>query len=52
MTDQVRAHVDDQLCLGTGACEATVPDVFHVGSDGICQVALDAVLPELVDTLR
>ena len=48
----VRAHVDDQVCVGTGMCEATAPELFEVGDDGISHVLRDDVPPELVDKAR
>lgn len=49
MDDQL--HVDETLCVGTGQCEMTLPEVFAVGDAGIVEVdrtALETADPELV----
>jgi len=33
-----RPVVDDELCIGCGACEEICPAVFEVGDDGISRV--------------
>ncbi len=38
--------VDQDLCVGCGACESTCPDVFHLVDDK-SQVKLDPVPEEL-----
>jgi len=52
MSDTVRVHVDDQTCIGTGACEATAPDLFEIGDDGISHVLKEQVPPERVAAAR
>jgi ferredoxin len=52
MTDTLRAHVDDQMCVGTGMCEATAPELFEIGDDGISHVLKPEVPPELVAAAR
>ena len=52
MTDGVRATVDGEMCVGTGMCEATAPELFEVGDDGISHVLLDEVPAELVAKAR
>lgn len=52
MSEPLRAHVDDQTCVGTGICEATAPDLFEIGDDGISHVLKDEVPPDLVAAAR
>ena len=52
MSAPLRAHVDSEMCVGTGMCEATAPDLFEVGEDGVSHVLRDDVPPELVAAAR
>lgn len=52
MTDGVRARVDPEMCVGTGMCEATAPDLFEVGDDGISHVLLPDIPPERLAAAR
>ena len=52
MTDAVQARVDPEMCVGTGMCEATAPELFEVGDDGISHVLREGVPPELVAKAR
>jgi len=52
MSDSVRVKVDNELCVGTGICEATAPDLFEIGDDGISHVLKDEVPAELVAAAR
>ncbi|MCL2585377.1 MAG: ferredoxin [Streptosporangiales bacterium] len=33
-----RVEVDEDTCMGTGACEYTAPDVFEVGDEGVVKI--------------
>ena len=35
-------EVDTDVCVGTGQCEMTVPDVFTVGDEGVVEMDEDA----------
>jgi len=48
----IRVQVDNELCVGTGICEATAPDLFEIGDDGISHVLKDDVPAELVAAAR
>ena len=48
----MRAHVDEQMCVGTGMCEATAPELFEVGDDGLSHVLRDDIPAELLDKAR
>lgn len=48
----MRAHVDEDLCIGCEACEDVCPDVFRVEDDGISHVIREEVGPELYDCVR
>jgi ferredoxin len=52
VTEAVHVRVDGEMCVGTGMCEATAPDLFEVTEDGTARVLLDDVPPELVDRAR
>jgi ferredoxin len=52
VTDNARARVDPEMCVGTGMCEASAPDLFEVGDDGISHVLRDDVPPERVAAAR
>ena len=52
MSDSASAHVDEERCVGTGMCEATAPDLFEVGDDGVSRVLRDAIPPERVAAAR
>ena len=52
MTETLQARVDPEVCVGTGMCEATAPELFEVGDDGISHVLRDDVPPELLDKAR
>jgi len=52
MTGQVQAQIDDQLCVGTGMCEATAPDLFEVGDDGTARVLVGVLPVERVEAAR
>jgi ferredoxin len=47
-----RAHIDNQICVGTGLCEATAPDLFEVTDEGHAQVLVDGVPAELIDAAQ
>jgi len=52
MSDAVRVHVDNDLCVGTGICEATAPELFEIGDDGISHVLKDEVPADQVAAAR
>lgn len=52
MTDDIRATIDTDICIGSGYCEATAPTLFEVTDAGTSRVLLDPVPAELVDAAR
>jgi ferredoxin len=42
LEDQVQVAVDESLCVGTGQCEMTLPDVFTVGDEGVVTMDREA----------
>jgi ferredoxin len=52
MTDEVRATIDTDVCIGSGYCEATAPDLFEVTEAGTSRVLVDVVPPERVEAAR
>lgn len=45
-------QVDEALCVGTGQCEMTLPEVFAVGDGGTVEVDHAAAVGAPVDQLR
>jgi ferredoxin len=41
----MKVEVDEKVCVGSGNCEATCPEIFKV-VDGISRVQVDTVLKE------
>ena len=39
--------VDEELCVGCGACEDVCPEVFQVKDDGVAHVILETIPEEL-----
>jgi ferredoxin len=52
MSEAVRAHVEPDVCIGSGMCEATAPDLFEVTDEGTSRVLVDPVPPERVEAAR
>jgi ferredoxin len=48
----MHARVDEELCVGTGVCEATAPDLFEVGDDGVSHVLVDPLPEERLNAAR
>lgn len=40
-------RINKDTCIGCGACQAIVPDVFEIGDDGLAEVIVEKVLEEL-----
>ena len=49
---EVKARIDEELCVGTGVCEATAPDLFEIGDDGISHVLVDFVPEDRLQAAR
>ena len=45
----MKAHVDEEACIGCGLCETTCPEVFAMEGD-IAVVKVDPVPAEVEDT--
>ena len=43
----MKVKVDKDLCIGCGACQALVPDVFEIGDDGLAEVKVSEVNDKL-----
>jgi ferredoxin len=43
----MRILFDRDRCNGCGACEATAPDVFRLGDEGITAILCDEIPPTL-----
>ena len=46
------ARVNQDECIGCGACAGTAPDVFRLGEDGKSEVYVDAIKDEWEDDVR
>lgn len=42
----MKVKVNKDLCIGCGACQAIVPDVFEIEDDGLACVKVDEVKEE------
>jgi len=49
---EANATVDEELCVGTGICEATAPDLFEVGDDGVSHVLVASVPEDRLEAAR
>lgn len=43
---RLRVHVDEDVCIGAGQCEALAPQTFEVGADGVSHVIGQDADPE------
>lgn len=52
MSGDLRAHVDTDVCIGSGVCEASAPDLFEVTDEGTSHVLVDGVPADRVEAAR
>lgn len=45
----MKVKVNQEACIGCGACQALVPDVFEINDDGLASVKEEEVATELVE---
>lgn len=45
----MKAIVNKDMCIGCGACQAIVPDVFEIEDDGLAVCKVETVEEELKD---
>ena len=43
----MKAKVNKDICIGCGACQAIVPDVFELEDDGLANCKVEKVQEEL-----
>ncbi|MCM1370868.1 MAG: ferredoxin [Clostridium sp.] len=43
----MKVKVSKDLCIGCGACQSLVPDVFEIEDDGLATVKVDEVEKDL-----
>ena len=48
----IKARVSKDACIGCGACQAIVPDVFEIGDEGLAEVIVDEIKQELEDDVK
>ena len=48
----MKAKVDEDLCIGCGACEDVCPDVFRLEDDGLSHVITENPSEELYECIR
>lgn len=44
-----KAKVNKELCIGCGACQAIVRDVFEIDDDGLAKVKITNIEEELAE---
>ena len=45
----MKLKVDENICIGCGACEAVCPECFRINEDGIAEVTVKAIPEEKKD---
>lgn len=45
----MKVKVNQEACIGCGACQALVPDVFEINDDGLATAKEEEVSTELVE---
>ena len=45
----MKLKVNKDLCIGCGACQAIVDEVFQIEDDGLATVIVDEISDELMD---
>ncbi len=48
----MKAHVDQDVCIGCGLCAETCPAVFVMNDDGLAEVKADPVPAAAADDCR
>lgn len=48
----MKVKVNQDSCIGCGACAAICEDVFEIGDSGLSQVKVDAIPEDKVDAAR
>jgi ferredoxin len=48
----MRVHADHDICISSGQCVRTVPDVFDQDDEGVVMLKTDAPPPELAEDVR
>ena len=45
----MKAKVNKDICIGCGACQAIVPDVFELEDDGLAACKKEEIIEDLKD---
>ncbi len=45
----MKIKVNQNVCIGCGACQAIAPEVFEVNDDGVAQELMEEVKEELIE---
>lgn len=45
----MKAKIYEDRCIGCGQCEATCPEVFKIGDEGVATVIVDEIKDEVKD---
>lgn len=48
----MKVRVNENSCIGCGACAAICEDVFEIGDDGLSQVKVDVVPENKIDAAK
>jgi Ferredoxin len=48
----MKVKVNQETCIGCGACQAIAPDVFEINDEGLAVEMINAVSDELVEDTK
>lgn len=45
----MKLKVNEDVCIGCGACQAVCPEVFEIGDNGLAKVITDEINEEFIE---
>lgn len=49
---KIKVKINEEACIGCGACQALVSDVFEINDEGVATVIADEIDENLKDDVR